>query len=703
MVHKNKQTKWKISNILFFIFLLFILILYGQYAYLSLSNKIYGTDISEFAANRNSVVKDITASRGAIYDVNGDILAHNVTSYTLIAYLDESRVDSKKNKAYVSDKEMTARKLAEVIDADYNYILERLNTDLYQVQFGNYGRDITELKKKEIESLNLTGIDFIKTTNRYYPSGNFASHIIGYAKSDDAGIIKGMLGVESVYNEELTGTNGYYKYEQDKYGYKIPDTPEEKVDAVNGDDIYLTIDSNIQRFVESAIYDVDEEYNPEWTLIEVMDAKTGAILGSSSTKSFDPNNIPSDMSYENPLVSYAYEPGSTMKIFTYMCAMENGVYNGEETFISGSFKVDDENTINDWNETGWGEISYDTGFEQSSNVAVVNMMDKYLTKEQLKECFTKYGFGNKTDVELSGEANGSLNFKYRIEVLAAGFGQGILTTPIQHLQALSMIANDGYMLTPHIISKTVDGKTQDVKKYKIEKTERIVSTDTVDKIKDLMENVVKNPGATGNKYYIEGFDIIGKTGTAQIYENGHYLTGKNDYISSVSLMYPKENPRIIIYAATKKPKYNINTALYSSVQTLTKNISKYYNMFSDMSANDSKSHLMNNYTNKKVSDATSDLSSKRVNVAVIGDGDVVINQYPKKNTELVHNNKVILLTNGSNRKMPSVINWSRNDIINLANMLNIEYKFNGNGYAVSQSIPEGSDITGVLEVNLENK
>ena len=266
-----------------------------------------------------------------------------------------------------------------------------------------------------------------------------------------------------------------------------------------------------------------------------------------------------------------------------------------------------------------------------------------------------------------------------------------------------MIANDGYMLTPHIISKTVDGKTQDVKKYKIEKTERIVSTDTVDKIKDLMENVVKNPGATGNKYYIEGFDIIGKTGTAQIYENGHYLTGKNDYISSVSLMYPKENPRIIIYAATKKPKYNINTALYSSVQTLTKNISKYYNMFSDMSANDSKSHLMNNYTNKKVSNATSDLSSKRVNVAVIGDGDVVINQYPKKNTELVHNNKVILLTNGSNRKMPSVINWSRNDIINLANMLNIEYKFNGNGYAVSQSIPEGSDITGVLEVNLENK
>ena len=700
----RKKTKFKTAKIIYFIFLFFILILYAQFAYLSLSDEIYGNNMEKFAASRNTVKKEIIAERGKIFDSNGDVLALNVTSYTLIAYLDESRIDSNDNKDYVYEKELTATKLSEILDADYNYILERLNSDLYQVQFGSYGRNITELKKKEIESLNLAGIDFEKSTNRYYPSGNFASYIIGYAKKDDDGNIKGMLGVEAVYDDTLTGINGYYKYQKDKYGYKIPDTPEEKIEATNGDDIYLTIDSSIQRFVESAIYKVDEEYSPEWTLIEVMDAKTGAILGSSSSTSFDPNDIPKDMSYENPLVSYVYEPGSTMKIFTYMCAMEKGVYKGDDTYKSGSFKVNDESSINDWNKEGWGEISYDTGFEYSSNVAIAEIIDKNLSREELRECFKKYGFGSKTGIELSGEASGTLNFKYKIEILAAGYGQGILTTPIQHLQALSIIANNGYMVKPHIIKKTVDGKTGEESITKIKKTKRIVSKDTVDKIKDLMDKVISDSWATGYKYYIENFDIIGKTGTAQIYEGGRYLTGKTDYISSISMMYPKDDPEIIIYAATKKPSHNQNYALSESVKELTKNIAKYYNMYENKEGN-SKSdfNVMNNYLNKTVESAKEDLSNKGSVVVIIGDGDRVIKQYPSKNTKLVNNNKVILITNGTKVTMPSVISWSRNDIIKLCELLGIEYKINGSGFAVSQSIKENSKIEGVLEVTLENK
>ena len=387
MKKKNKKTRWSMPNLIFLFFLLIILILYGQYIYLSLSKNIYGINMKEFAANRNTVKKEKIAERGKIFDVNGEVLALNVTSYTLIAYLDTSRLDSNKNPMYVKDKEDTARKLSEVLDADYDYLLDRLNKKQYQVQFGNYGRNITELKKKEIEDLNLPGISFEKTVNRYYPSGNFASHIIGYAKVDDSGNIKGKLGIEAEYDDKLTGINGYEKYEQDKFGYKIPDTPEENVDAVDGNDIYLTIDSSIQRFVESAIYKVDSEYEPEWTIIEVMDAKTGEILGSSSSKSFDPNNIPNDMSYENPLVSYQYEPGSTMKIFTYMCVMEKGVYNGSETYKSGYFQVDDKDRINDWDKNGWGDISYDTGFEYSSNTAIANLISKHLYKYALKTCF----------------------------------------------------------------------------------------------------------------------------------------------------------------------------------------------------------------------------------------------------------------------------------------------------------------------------
>lgn len=700
---RKKKNKWKVANLVFFVFLILVLALYGQYVYLSLSRKIYGIDMVKFAANRNTITKEKIAERGKIFDVNGDTLALNVTSYTLIAYLDENRKDSNGNPAYVVDKQDAARALAPVLDADETYILERLNKKQYQVQFGNYGRNITELKKKEIEKLGIKGLSFEKTVNRYYPSGNFASYTIGYAKADDKGNIKGMLGIESKFNDTLTGINGYDRYEQDKFGYKIPDTPEENVSAIDGDDIYLTIDSSIERFVESAIYKVDSEYNPEWTIIEVMDAKTGAILGSSSSTSFDPNNIPADMSYENPLVSYTYEPGSTMKIFTYMCAMEKGVYNGDETYNSGYYKVDDEDKINDWDKNGWGEISYDTGFEYSSNTAIANIISKYLSRDELKNCFTKYGFGDVTGIELSGEAKGKLNFKYPIEVFAAGYGQGILTTPIQHLQALSIIANDGYMVTPHIVSKIDSKKRKKETKTKVNKSDRIVSVETVNKIKDLMEKVINDDWATGHKYYIENFDIIGKTGTAQIYENGRYLTGTTDYISSISMMYPKDNPRIIIYAATKKPSHNQNYALSDSIQELSRNIAKYYNMFDEANDTSNSVNKMGNYLGKDTNLVKDELNNYGVNTVIIGNGDKIIKQYPLKDTVLVNNYKVFLVTNGDTVTMPSILGWSRNDIIRLCELLGINYKINGSGYAVYQSIAEGSSASGTLEVNLENK
>ena len=704
MKRKRKVTKWKMPNLIFALFLIVLLGIYAQYVYLSLSKSIYGINMTEFAANRNTVKKELIAERGKIFDINGEALALNVTSYTLIAYLDKGRVDSNNNPMYVQDKETTAKKLSEVLSADYSYIKERLESNLYQVQFGNYGRNITELKKKEIESLNLQGISFVKTVNRYYPSGNFASYIIGYAKADEKGNIDGKLGIESVFNKELNGKNGYEQYEQDKFGYKIPDTPEKHVKAVNGDDIYLTIDSSVQRFVESAIYKVDSEYDPEWTIIEVMDAKTGKILGSSSSTSFDPNNIPKDMSYENPLVSYTYEPGSTMKIFTYLCAMEKGVYNGDEKYKSGSFKVDDENNINDWNKNGWGEISYDTGFEYSSNVAIANIISKYLSKSELKSCFQKYGFGDKTGIDLSSEASGALNFKYYIEILAAGYGQGILTTPIQHLQALSIIANDGYMVKPHIISKIKSNKNSKEEIVKTEKSKRIVSENSVKKMKDLMEKVVKDDWATGHKYYIDGFDIIGKTGTAQIYENGRYLKGTTDYISSISMVYPKNDPKIIIYAATKKPSHNQNYALADSIKELSKNIAKYYDMFNDKESKTEDSlNKMGNYISKEKEQAKNDLKNLNAKIIVIGNGDRIIDQYPAKDTILVNNNKVFLLTNGSDITIPSLIGWSRNDVVRLCKLLNINVKINGSGYVVSQNIKAGSKLQDSLEVTLQNK
>ena len=402
------------------------------------------------------------------------------------------------------------------------------------------------------------------------------------------------------------------------------------------------------------------------------------------------------MTYYNPLISYAFEPGSTMKIYSYMCAMEKGVYNGSETYKSGSFEVG-SNTINDWNGNGWGIIDYDTGFERSSNVAVANIISKYLSKDELYECYTKYGFGKSTGIELSNELEGSLNFKYDIEVLAAGFGQGILTTPIQHLQALSIIANDGYMVKPHVIYKMVDEKNHE-SVTEITKSDRIVSSDTVSKIKDLMRNVILKDTGTGHKYDIEGYDVLGKTGTAQIFENGAYL--KDGFIISAALMYPYDNPEIIIYAAIKKPPENNTKILSDSINELMKNIAKYKNMFeTDKHISDISIINIDSYLNKSLDTALNKLNG--LNVIVLGDGDKVINQYPLANTKILSNESIFLLTNDNNIKMPNTINWSRNMVNAFCNLIKNECTINGVGFVRNQSLEEGSLIDSNLIFDLE--
>ena len=704
---KNKQKikEWKTPRKIFLVFLFFMLVLFGRYCYLALSPTINGRDIKVFASNRNTVSKVLKAKRGTIYDMSGNVLAQNVTSYTLIAYLDEER-STKTQINHVKDIDSTAKALAKALETDEESLKKMLQKGKeqgkYQIEFGSAGKNLTELKKSEIESLNLPGIDFEESYKRYYPNGDFASYILGYAKTNEytdkngklVTSIDGELGIEAKFDDDLKGTDGYLMYQQDRFGYKIPDTKEERIDALDGKDIYLTLDSSIQRFAETEVQYMQTEYEPQWALITVMDAKTGDILASSSTPSFNPN-LRNITSYENPLVSNAFEPGSTMKIYTYMCAIDKGTYNGEETFKSGSIEVADA-VIRDWNNKGWGTITYDKGFEYSSNVGVSTMINHFIDRDEMKDCFKKYGFGSSTGIDLSRELSGNLGFKYPVEVANAAFGQGITTTPIQHLKALSMIANDGQELTPHIVSKIVDPNTgKTTYKRKVEKSAKLVKQSTIDKIKDLMDNVVNSPDpeATGRKYHIDGFNVIGKTGTSQIYDEkrGGYLKGSNDYIYSFAGMYPKENPEIIIYAAIKQPNIGSSSTLSTSINNLMKNIAKYKNMFEEETKNNSSvtSLKLDSYINKKVSDVKKVMDENHINTVIIGNGDKIINQYPNKGETALSYDKVFLITNGDQGKMPNLIGYSRSDAIYLMKTLGYDYELEGYGYVTAQSINAG--------------
>ena len=707
---KTRTNKWKSPMIAFCFFLVFIFVLYLQYLYLSLSSNVYGINMQEFANNRNTYSSTLYAKRGTIYDVQGDILATDVSSYTVIAYLDESRTGSSSTLYHVQDKQKTAEALSPLLNMDVDTLLELLNKDAYQVELGPGGRGISEVLKKQIEELNLPGIDFIESYKRFYPNGDFASYLIGYAKKNEVmvndkleNIMQGELGIEVKYDDILKGINGYIAYQQDRYGYKIPDTPEENVPAINGSDIYLTIDANIQRILEAEADKIVESYDPEWLTVTIMDAKTGDILGSVSEPSFDPN-ILNITNYENPLTSFVYEPGSVMKIFTYMCAIEKGTYVGNQTYMSGN--IDIEGTkIYDWNKYGWGEITYDHGFEMSSNVGTVNMMQNFLTKDDLKQCLTSYGFGSPTNIELPRELSGSLVFNYPVEVAAASYGQGITATPIQQLQALSIIANNGHMLKPNIISKIVkDGEVT----YEREatKSDRIVSEQTVEKIKELMYNAVNNVegGAIGTAYIVDGLDVIGKTGTAEIadLENGGYLTGWLDSIYSFSGMFPKDDPEIIIFASIKRPNNGSNIGLKKMSNAIMESIGKYLGLIGGDSIETNKSFQIGSYINLNTNDVKESLENKGLDVIVLGNGDRIINQYPI-NTTLLQGDKIFLLTNDSNIKMPSLIGYTKIECISLLNLLNVDYEFEGYGYVTEQSIKAGESINDKIKIILKER
>lgn len=675
----------RISNIALILTLLLFCILLYRAGVLSLSKKVDGINLSDFASRRTIKHETILAARGTIYDVNGEALAQNVYSYTLIAYLSPNRGSGN----YVKNKEETAKKLATVINMSEEKILELLNKDLYQTEFGLAGRGLTELTKDKILALNLDGIDFTETQKRYYPKGNFLSYTLGYAKANVDGKIIGEMGIESLYNDLLTGTDGFKEYQKDLKGYKIANTKEKIQEAVDGSDIYLTIDSNVQFFVEQALEEAKNKYKFDELNIVVAEAKTGKILGIGSTTSFDPN-VKDIKSYLDPNISVSFEPGSTMKIFSYMAALEGGKYDGNATFKSGTFTTTDGTVIGDANRKGWGVISYDRGFALSSNVGVVNLIhNNYINRDSLMDYYKKLGFGSKTGIELSKETAGKINFKYETEVYNAGFGQGIMVTSIQNVKALTSIANDGILLEPYIVDKIVDSNGNVIKQNTKTELGRVASKETTDKIKDLMETVVTE--GTGGGYNMPGYGVIAKTGTAQIAStNGKgYLTGPYDYIRGFAGMFPKDDPQIIIYANVKRPRPNTANALVYVVKSVITNTSKYYNIYDEYDQNTTGiTYTLDSYINKNVETVKQLLESKGLEVVTIGNGDVVANQYPNSQIVVTKGCKVFFVTNGSEITIPNFKGWSKKDVQTYLNLAGIKYSSEGIGYLVSQSIKD---------------
>ena len=699
---KKKKSRVKVNRFFVGIFFFAFLCAIVKLSYVALSSNVDGMNLTEFADSRNTTKETLYASRGNIYDTNGEVLAKNVNSYTLVAYLSESRTTDPDNPKHVVDKESTAKALSEVLDMDYDYALSRLNVEgAYQVEFGTAGKDLSENKKAEIEALDLDGIDFISGVKRYYKQGSAASYIIGYARTNEIGEIVGEMGIESYYNDELKGTDGETMYQKDAYGYQMGDALY-TIEPVSGSDIYLTIDSQIQLILEDVLNTLEENYEFSWATFTVMDANTGAIVGSASSPDFNPNTLEGLTNYVNPLVGYTYEPGSTMKIFSWLAAMENGVYDGEETFMSGSVEVAGA-TIYDFNNAGWGEINYDTGFAYSSNVGATHLALK-LGSEKLRTFYESLGFGSKTGIELPGEESGVLRLTYESELASASFGQGITTTPIQTLQALSILTNDGVMLKPYIVDKIVDENGNVT--YEGERTElgKKVSSESIKKMNELMYDVVYNGLST--IWQPNNVTLAGKTGTAQIASStGGYLTGNTNYIRSFAGVFPYEDPEYIIYVSVKQIDGG-SSAVASAVTSAVESIANYANITNTQSDLDlSKIINLSNYMSSSVETTVSELEKLNLKVVKIGNGSVVINQYPLKNTKVLVESKVFLLTDGGEYSMPDMTGWSTSEVMSFCNLIGLNYTFSGYGVVKEFNLPVGEilDLTKTLEITLSTE
>jgi penicillin-binding protein 2B len=688
---------------LFGLFGLLFFILLFRYFTIQFTGEVGSQPLAAKAEQKYSRTGNLEAARGVIYDRNEVVISEDTTSYTLIAVLDKKMTTNPKKPNHVADPEKTARELANIIDMEESEIYSILTKDQFQVEFGKAGRDISHQTKKEIEALKLPGITFKRDSKRFYPNGIFASHLIGYAdrveEEDGTYNYVGMMGIEKTLNDELTGKDGKINYESDLWGYLLPNGEQKVSPAQNGNDVYLTIDQKIQTFLEDAMNKVVEEYNPKKIIAIVADPKTGDILAMGQRPSFHPKTKEGiDQSWHNEAIETSFEPGSTMKIFTLAAAIEENKFNPNDLFQSGSYQVTSKDKpIHDHKRSGWGTITYLEGVQRSSNVAFAKIANELLGFDKFREYLTKFGFDNPTGIDLPAETTGKIQYTWPVEKATTAYGQGTAITPIQQIQAMTAIANNGKMMKPQVIDKIVNHDSGEVIK---DVTPEVVSTpisaETAKEVRDILETVVTNKETgTGTRYQIDGYSVAGKTGTASIPDpKGGYLDGQEDYIFSFLGMAPKDDPKLIVYVAVQQPEiehYSLGSIPVSMVfNPVMKNSLQYLNIQPSEQEKASPAKLAD-LVGQGVTKSVKQLEESGLQVVVLGKGEKVTGQLPAADTDVLEGEKIIIKTDGE-LTAPDMTGWSLRDVMKVAKISGMKLNSTGGGYVVKQNIKEGAAL-----------
>ena len=554
--HQASRILVGLAGVLFLIFSV-------QFFKIMVLGNTHGVDLRAEINDKIHQKRTLAAKRGTIYDASGSPIAVDATNYSLYAVLTSEWSKNADTPDYVTDVNKTAEALSKHISLSKEEIAKLLSQkDVSQVEFGTAGKNLSVQVKEKIEAEKLPGIKFSESPARYYPNGIFASHLIGYTDTVEETVdnktlttLVGKTGLEGLYNDQLTGTAGEVEYSVDGNGYVITDTEKVTKQPKDGMNLTLTIDKRLQTYLESLVSQADKNYQPVQMTAMLVDPKTGNIIAATQRPTYNSTTKEGiDVQWNNLLMDQAFEPGSTMKVLALAAAINEGVFDPNEKYKSGSVKIYTD-LVRDYNKVGWGTITYLEGLAHSSNVAFVHIIQK-IGVEKWKQYLEAFGFGKSTNSGFVNEVSGSNPFNSYLQQLSTGFGQGITVTPYQMMQAFTAIANGGQMQKLRLVDHLTDPDTGKETPNPTTALGKVISPETAKKTLQFLYEATRMKNGIAYDFNIDGEKVAAKTGTAEFInpETGKYYSNGNNYIFSVVGFAPYDDPKYILYITVKQPR-----------------------------------------------------------------------------------------------------------------------------------------------------
>lgn len=707
--NKNARVSLRLRKRTTLIFLLFSFLFIAVFFRLFYLQVFAAENLAEKGKDQQMREVPVEAGRGTIYDRNGDILATSISVDSI--YASPTEIDSEEAPAI-------AATLSEILELDEDTVLEKLTSGR---AFEWIKRKVDEEIALEVKNAGLTGIGLTTETKRNYPNDLLACHVLGFVGIDN----QGLEGLEAVEDETLTGDDGYILAQYDSHGQEIAGSNKTYVEPTAGNSLVLTIDENIQYFCERELDALmSSSVNPKGATAIVMNPNTGEILALAVRPGYDPNSY-SDYEaslWRNTAVSDFYEPGSAAKIMTISAALEEGVVDEDDTFYDPGYIMVGKVKIRCWSKTPHGSETFVEVAENSCNPAFVQVGQRIDAEDDrtFYRYLKSFGIGQLTGISLPGESAGSLqNLEEAEEVNAVDvanmyIGQGYGLTAIQLITAVSAAVNGGTLMEPQLVKTVLDSDGNVAEEIEPQEVRRVISEETSDRVCNILESVVAN--GTGNKAYIEGYRVGGKTGTAQKFVDGTYSSSK--YVASFIGAAPMDDPEIVCLVVIDEPgSYPIygGTIAAPVCKRIMEDTLVYLGVEPEVVDADEEEEeetveivMVPSVTGLSAEEARSLLEEANLKVRVEGNGDKVVSQTPAM-LEEVEEDSTVVITMGGNEETSLILpDFTGKRLLEaglIADALGLVFVYEGSGEAVSQEPAAGTAVQrgDVVTVTFETK